>query len=298
MLNLIAGLNPYNLAKNHNCYNVAGPWGEREFLVQSFAQTNLEVWDDQSAQRSAGFSIKELEAYRPIFMSPGTKIAAWGSLNGLRIRDLANETWLLETSSQAQNNSWSPLGITPDQNHVLCHSQKLKQIQLILLINGKASISVNNLPDNILPGHVILSPGGRWLTLPGDADHPALQLWDLTHNRLEATIKPFTQHAFDHFMRAHFTPDGRLLVFVFNDTCTIWDIASRQVIAQHQWPKIKLIVNRSVLSPDGRSVLCGGYKRGICEIDLASGLVLFSVDEPSEILDLSYSPDGKKSFMH
>jgi RNA polymerase sigma factor (sigma-70 family) len=47
------------------------------------------------------------------------------------------------------------------------------------------------------------------------------------------------------------------------------------------------------ISPDGKSVACGGAGRGLCLWDMASGKELRRFNQPSQILSVAFSPDGK-----
>jgi WD40 repeat protein len=153
---------------------------------------------------------------------------------------------------------------------------------------------------------VDISPDGRYL-LTGSMRTGTAMLWDIQTGqevrRLEGLLPAFTS--------ARFSPDGRQALLGSSDAfdggsagqAVLWDIATGDII--HEWTEFKYFPRSAAFSPDGRTALVGTLQWGtaweeegggeLVLLDLITGKEVWRFEATSAILDISFSPDGRRA---
>jgi len=153
---------------------------------------------------------------------------------------------------------------------------------------------------------VDVSPDGRIL-LTGSTSAGMAILWDVQTGqeirRLEGLESTITAAAF--------SPDGRLAVLCSGDAfggtsadkVVAWDVHTGAVL--HEWTGFEYVPRSVAVSPDSRTALIGTLQWGAAWRDIGGGeLVLLDLgtgeeirrfETATEILDVSFSPDGRRA---
>jgi WD40 repeat protein/DNA-binding CsgD family transcriptional regulator len=154
---------------------------------------------------------------------------------------------------------------------------------------------------------VDISPDGRYL-LTGEFDSGTVILWDVQTGqeirRLEGLASLVAS--------VKFSPGGQLALIcslnvylgIPGGKATLWEVETGRVI--HEWDDFEYYPRTSAFSPDGQSVLIGtlqwgaawpeeGVRGELVQYDLTSGQVIRRYGPTRTVLDISFSPDGRRA---
>jgi len=150
--------------------------------------------------------------------------------------------------------------------------------------------AAGKLPLKVFSGHsdelrsAAFSSDGKHV-LTGSIDTTA-RLWDATTGKEIYTLRGHT----DEVLSVAFSPDGKyMLTGSRDDAAKFWDITTGQEV--RAWSSNSGEISSVVFSPDGKHVLTNGDGATLWEV--ATGQVVYAIDQGSFHLGAAFSPDGK-----
>lgn len=130
---------------------------------------------------------------------------------------------------------------------------------------------------------MVIAPDGRFLVILDDAGD-LRQYW-IQDNRLsEALPLPFKEI----IQKVAISPDGRHLAVTWDNGIFIYDLETRQVVAQYEWDG-----NQIAYSPDGRLLAIADQDQIRLVDSLGGGLLATLTGLRGAISSIAFSPNGK-----
>ena len=239
------------------------------FLPPSFAQ-DATVLEHSGAVRTVEFS--------PLSSS---LFASAGGNNTIKLWNLEDDTVTTFRGHTGQVNAlaFSPNGQLlasggDDWTFKLWNIPQQQHIATLAHITDQSRSQVKD---------VAFSPDGQLLATAGRH----VKLWDASNQTEIVTL----QHD-DWVFTVAFSPNGQHLVTGDNaGTVRIWDVQTRQVIAQLEADTVA--VYAVTFSPDGRTLATAGYQGKIKLWTVSDSELLGTLENSGTVYTLDFSPDGK-----
>jgi serine/threonine protein kinase/WD40 repeat protein len=281
---------------------------------------NLLPWAD--AQRQEDLVVWDVAGGKEVFHPKGCGFVALFSPDGSRLLTYRMNTAFRPTAftpefyaSLIETGRWAPVAdIKPGQPQSVSFSGDGKRLALGILDRARGGSVVHVLDAATgneqfsLPGRangdIDLSPDGTFLARVSDStaenlgsfDRSQIQIWDLKHRRLTATLRGHTQQ----INAVVFSPDGRLASCAWDNTVKFWDPASTGGLTRLAPAKLAYLIP-AALSPGGKllafgqnnsAILFVGAYRSVTLTDTDTGRVRHTLNGRPEALE--FSRDGTR----
>lgn len=288
------------------CCLAFSPDGKK--LAASSTASSLHVWDVQRGREDPELSEAHHDGTVCVAFAPDGQTLASGSFD----RTIA--LWDAATGKQRQrldshDSQVSSLAFSPDgkllasacrfngqtlQLWDLTSGKELRRYLMPFMKEGQVLTSVDTWVAFTAKGKVLAA---------GSSDRK-LRLWDVAtgkqlfnqHMRGSAIRPTGAMDDWKDRVRAvAFTPDGRTMALTMGQTIHVADVAAGQRLFHFE--KDGNTTFHLALSPDGKTLACGGRSHSFRLVEIASGKDLYKLDTATpnydEILALAFAPDGR-----
>jgi WD40 repeat protein len=239
---------------------------------------SIQLWDLTNGQERLLFN--GLANYsNAVAFSPDGKLLASAGGNGIKLWNVA--TWA-EVHFVPGNRSSGVIAFSP--NGKLLVSGSTDGLTLFNLTKGHRPISFPGVYDEVTS--LAFSRSGKQLAI--GAEDASVTLWDVAHTR---RIRTIVEGADIGGTRVAFTPDGKQLATVSNQSVAFFDPASGKLLRTlgRHTDEIKTVA----ASPDGKLLAIGGADTLIRIWDRVTGKPLRTLKgHKGGIETLAFSPDG------
>jgi len=111
-------------------------------------------------------------------------------------------------------------------------------------------------------------------------------IWDLDTEQIIKTLS----HNLNINELSGFTPDGKKVISISDDTCIIWDMDTGQIINRL---KHSFRITDFDITPDGKGFVTGSLDHSCILWDLKTGMTIMQLEFPRSIYSVTISPNGK-----
>ncbi len=289
------------------CCLAFAPDGKK--LAASSTASALHVWDVARGREEPDLPNAHHDKTECVVFSPDGRTLATGSFDRtIALWDAASGKQRLRLHSQ--DSCVSALAFSPDGNRLASACRFNGQtVQLWDSTNGKKLrqylvplIDEGNGLYMSVDSWVAFTANGKILAA-GGTDRK-LRLWDVAtgRERFNRVVRGLpmrptgaTNVRRDYFSKVVFTRDGRIMALSIGNTVYVADVAAGQRLFQFE--KKGSTAAALSLSPDGKTMICGGSGRSLRLVETASGKDLHKIDiempEYDDILAAAFAPNGR-----
>ncbi|HLP90796.1 MAG TPA: WD40 repeat domain-containing protein [Nostocaceae cyanobacterium] len=255
---------------------------DMRILASASKDNTIKIWDITKKQLLYTLPGHPSKVNQVSFSPDGKTLASASDDQTIKLWDIA--TVKPFKTLTGHNKGVFSVSFSPD-GKILASGSRQGEIRLWNVTTGQGLNTLTEHKDTVF--NVNFSADGKMLA-SASADK-TVKLWDTKTGKLLKTLPE--QNEFVKF--ANFSRDGKIVISGSNDqTVKLWDTKTGQLIKPLSVLSGKLLSIK--LSPDRTILACASDDKTIRFWDIATGQQLQPIKDSTGIVDISFSPDGKK----
>lgn len=274
---------------------------EGQLLVLAYSYDNAyREWNVESGTLIRSISVSNAHS-RVTLLPDGNRLLQFEG-NAFDLVDIGTWKVLVGTHTPTLGSNGTSNTISPNGKLALMGTE----VGEIILVNLPINNEVHRFHSEGGLAIVDISPDGRYL-LTGNLSTGTAILWDAQTGEEVRRLEGQEQI----IAASKFSPDGQQVLVSSNDAfggstrgrVVLWDVETGDII--HQWTEFEFYPRSAAFSPTDHTALVGTLQWGaawdkegdgeLVLLDLDTGDIIRRFEVETSILDISFSPDGRRA---